>query len=148
MFSTFGYQNAYGVYQDFYGQTHAGSASAISWIGSTQLFMLTSLGIISGKLVDMGYFRQTVFIGSFLYVFWLVLIIFNLRIKESDDNSLFMLSIAHTNIYYQLFLSQGIGMGIGSGLIYIPCLTVLSHHWRARRSMAIGIVFSGMTPID
>lgn len=69
MFSTFGFQNAYGVFQDFYAQAHTGSASQISWIGSIQLFFLTSMGLISGKLVDMGYFRETFFAGSSLYVF-------------------------------------------------------------------------------
>lgn len=34
-------------------------------------------------------------------------------------------------------------MGLGGGLIYIPSLAVQSHRWRKRRSMAMGIVFSG-----
>ena len=55
-----------------------------------------------------------------------------------------MLSLAHPDQYYQLFLSQGIGMGLGSGLIYIPCLAVQSHHWRTRRALALGIVFTGI----
>ena len=69
MTATFGYQNAYGVYQDFYGLSHSASTSAISWIGSTQLFLLTSTGLFAGKLLDLGYFRQTIFAGSLLYVF-------------------------------------------------------------------------------
>ena len=69
MTATFGYQNAYGVYQDFYGLLHSASTSAISWIGSTQLFLLTSMGLFAGKLLDLGYFRQTIFAGSLLYVF-------------------------------------------------------------------------------
>ncbi|CAL1708741.1 unnamed protein product [Somion occarium] len=126
LFATFGYTNAFGVYQDFYTRSDTASASAISWIGSTQVFLLTSLGLISGKLLDHGYFRHTIFAGSVLYVF-----------------SLFMLSIADTSVYYQLFLAQGVGMGLGGGLIYIPCVAIQSHHWRARRAMAIGIVFTG-----
>ncbi|ETW76306.1 MFS monocarboxylate transporter [Heterobasidion irregulare TC 32-1] len=126
MMSTFGYTNAFGVYQDFYTRSHVASASRTSWIGSTQLFLLTATGLFAGKLVDLGYFRQTVLAGSFIYVF-----------------SLFMLSIAHPDEYYQIFLSQGIGMGLGAGLIYIPCLAIQSHHWRTHRAMAMGIVFTG-----
>lgn len=54
-----------------------------------------------------------------------------------------MLSIAHTDKWYQIFLSQGLGAGIGGGLIYIPSLAIQSHRWRRHRSLAMGIVFSG-----
>lgn len=67
MFATFGLQNAFGVFQDYYGQQHTSSASGISWIGSTQLFLMTSMGLISGKLVDRGYFRQTFLAGSIIF---------------------------------------------------------------------------------
>lgn len=56
-----------------------------------------------------------------------------------------MLSIAHTDKWYQLFLSQGLGTGIGGGLIYIPSLAVQAHRWRTHRSLAMGIVFTGMS---
>ncbi|KAI0084013.1 major facilitator superfamily domain-containing protein [Irpex rosettiformis] len=126
MAASFGVQNAYGVFQDFYTEAHTASPSSISWIGSIQLFLFTSMGIVSGKFVDRGYCRHTILIGSLLFTF-----------------SFFMLSIADTHQYYQLVLSQGVGMGLGGGLIYIPSLAVQSHRWRKRRSMAMGIVFSG-----
>lgn len=69
MFATFGLQNSFGVFQDYYGQQHSSSASGISWIGSTQLFLITSMGLVSGKLVDRGYFRHTFFAGSVIFTF-------------------------------------------------------------------------------
>ena len=54
-----------------------------------------------------------------------------------------MLSFAHTDKYYQLFLSQGVGAGIGGGLVYIPALAVQAHHWRRYRPLAMGIVITG-----
>ena len=54
-----------------------------------------------------------------------------------------MVSIADHTKYYQLYLSQGLGMGIGAGLIYVPALAVQGHHWRARRALAMGIVVCG-----
>jgi MFS family permease len=60
--------------------------------------------------------------------------------------SLFMLSLVHIDNYYQIFLSQGLGMGIGAGMIYTPAMAVQAHHWKARRSLVMGLVITG-TPI-
>lgn len=57
--------------------------------------------------------------------------------------SIFMLSLASPTQYYQLFLSQGIGMGIGAGLLYTPAMAVQAPYWRAHRARAIGIVATG-----
>ena len=54
-----------------------------------------------------------------------------------------MLSLAQPHHYYQNFLSQGVGMGIGMGLMFLPSLTVTSHYFRARRSLAMGMVIVG-----
>lgn len=66
---TFGYTNAFGVYQDAYTQEGTASSSNISWIGSTQLFLLLAMGLPAGVLLDKGYFRVTLAAGSLLYVF-------------------------------------------------------------------------------
>ena len=54
-----------------------------------------------------------------------------------------MLSLADPTKYYQLVLAQGVGMGIGSGLMFVPTMSVQAHHWRAHRSLAMGIVMTG-----
>lgn len=54
-----------------------------------------------------------------------------------------MLSLADPRQYYQLFLSQGVGMGLGAGLMFVPALSVQTHYWRKRRALAMGIVLSG-----
>ncbi|EKM50355.1 uncharacterized protein PHACADRAFT_178098 [Phanerochaete carnosa HHB-10118-sp] len=125
-FSTFGYASSFGVYQDLYTLTGMSSASNISWIGSLQLCLMFMLGILSGKLLDEGYFHHVCISGSVLYVF-----------------SMFMLSLADTSRYYQVLLSQGIGMGLGGGLVLIPAISVQAHHWKKRRSLAMGITFTG-----
>ncbi|EIM82299.1 MFS general substrate transporter [Stereum hirsutum FP-91666 SS1] len=126
LLATFGYSNSFGVYQDFYTRNGDASSSRISWIGSVQIFFLIATGIVSGKLLDAGHFKTTNIVGTVLYVF-----------------SLMMVSIAHHEKYYQIFLSQGLGMGIGAGLLYSPAVAVQAHHWRKHRSLAIGIAFSG-----
>jgi MCP family monocarboxylic acid transporter-like MFS transporter 10 len=34
-------------------------------------------------------------------------------------------------------------MGIGQGFIFIPSLTIISHHFRRRKALATGIVLTG-----
>ncbi|KAI0728962.1 major facilitator superfamily domain-containing protein [Fomitopsis betulina] len=124
--ATFGYSNSFGVYQDYYVLKGASSSSNVSWIGSLQLFFMFAVGLPAGKIFDQGYFHQILGFGSVLYVF-----------------SLFMLSLANPTKYYQLVLAQGIGMGIGSGLMFVPTISVQAHHWRVHRSLAMGIVMTG-----
>ncbi|KAG8708387.1 hypothetical protein FRC08_018925 [Ceratobasidium sp. 394] len=71
LFCTFGYLNAYGVFQDYYVREYMTNktTSVISWIGSTQLCLLFMMGLVSGKLFDMGYFHWCIGFGSLLYVF-------------------------------------------------------------------------------
>ncbi|KAJ6551902.1 MFS general substrate transporter [Mycena capillaripes] len=128
MFCGFGYASSFGVYQDFYVRTFLphSSPSAISWIGSLNIFIVLSGGFISGRLHDRGYFYYLVYGGSFLI-----------------SLSLFMLSLARPNGYYQVFLAQGVAHGIGAGMTYVPCVAVVSHHFVKRRALAMTIVASG-----
>ncbi|KAG1727502.1 major facilitator superfamily domain-containing protein [Suillus lakei] len=85
-----------------------------------------TVGLVSGSLHDRGYFYHIMVAGSFLQSF-----------------SLFMLSLSKPDQYYQIFLSQGLGMGIASGLIYIPSVAVISHHFRRRRTLVLTFVATG-----
>ncbi|OAX31165.1 MFS general substrate transporter [Rhizopogon vinicolor AM-OR11-026] len=125
---TLGYSLSFGVYQDFYTQHYLinETPSAISWIGSLSAFLMLSVGVISGSLYDGGYFYHLIIAGSLLQSF-----------------SLFMLSLAKPNQYYQIFLAQSVCSGLASGLLYIPSLAVISHHFRWKRTLAMSLVASG-----
>lgn len=127
-FCTFGVVQSFGVYQDYYTRISLKqeTPSTISWIGSVQVFFVFAIGLPAGRLFDAGYFHHCLIGGSVLYIF-----------------SIFMLSLAQPDHYYQNFLSQGVGMGIGMGLMFLPSLTVTSHYFRARRSLAMGVVIAG-----
>jgi len=84
------------------------------------------LGIVSGKLFDAGHFHSLEIAGCTLFVF-----------------SLFMLSLAKEDHYYQIFLSQGVGMGLALGLTFIPTVSITTHHFSKRRALASGISLSG-----
>ncbi|KZT33310.1 MFS general substrate transporter [Sistotremastrum suecicum HHB10207 ss-3] len=56
----------------------------------------------------------------------------------------FMLSIAKHHEYYQIFLSQGLGMGIAMGAMYASTIGILIRHFRTyHRALAIGIASTG-----
>ncbi|KAG2359029.1 major facilitator superfamily domain-containing protein [Suillus spraguei] len=127
-FCAVGYVVSFGVYQDFYTRHYLTNetASAISWIGSTAAFLMDAMGLVSGLLYDRGYFYHVVIIGSLLQSF-----------------SLFMLSLSKPDQYYQIFLSQGLGLGIASGLIHVSSFAVISHHFRQRRTLVMTFVGAG-----
>ncbi|KAJ7902706.1 MFS general substrate transporter [Mycena olivaceomarginata] len=123
-----GYFNAYGVYQDFYVREFMtnNSPAEIAWIGSCQIALQFLLGLPVGKAFDAGYFHHLMIGGSLIYCF-----------------SLWMLSLAKPNQYYIVFLTQGVGLGIGLGLTFLPALGVAAHYFSRRRGLAIGIMTLG-----
>ncbi|KAJ7171193.1 MFS general substrate transporter [Mycena filopes] len=129
MFCGFGYCSSFGVYQDFYVRTYLlhTSPAVISWIGSVNIFIVLSGGFVAGILHDRGYFYSLMYCGSLLMAL-----------------SLFMLSLARPNQFYQVFLAQGIAHGLGAGMTYVPCVAVISHHFTPRlRARAMALVAAG-----
>lgn len=125
-FCTFGNATSFGVYQDYYVQQGTATSSAISWIGSVQIALLFLVGIVSGRLFDKGYFHHVSIVGTLVFCF-----------------CLFMLSLADPTKYYQLILSQGIGMGFGGGLLMCLTVSMQAHHWDKHLCLAMGIVQAG-----
>ena len=54
-----------------------------------------------------------------------------------------MLSLVQPHHYYQNILAQGVGVGTGMGLLFLPSISVASHYFKVRRSTAMGVVLSG-----
>ncbi|KAH9475572.1 Aspyridones efflux protein apdF [Psilocybe cubensis] len=127
-FCGFGYSTSYGVFQDFYVREYLTkeSSSAIAWIGSINAFLVISGGLLAGRIYDRGHFYALLWGGSTLISF-----------------SLFMLSLTKENHYYQILLSQGFGVGIGIGMIYVPSVAILSHYFRRRRNLVMTVVAAG-----
>ncbi|KAH0828878.1 MFS general substrate transporter [Lanmaoa asiatica] len=123
---TSGTMQSFGVYQDYYTRVSLTEypTSDIAWIGQT--FFFFSGGLLSGKLFDDGWFRQLLAFGSLLYVF-----------------SSFMLSLVQPHQFYQILLSQGFGMGIAMGILFLPTLSIQAHYFKRRRALAMGVVMSG-----
>lgn len=122
-----GFTLTYGAFQAYYKSSllSSSSPSSISWIGTVQGWLLIVIGVLSGPLFDLGYFRPMLFIGNFLVVFGIM-----------------MLSLSTK--YWQVFLSQGVCMGLGAGLLYIPSLALVGIWFDRKRALAMGIVMSGI----
>ena len=125
-FNTWGLMNTFGVFQTYYesGALFVASSSSISWIGSTQSFLALFMGIVVGPIYDRGYLRALLCVGSFLVVFGLM-----------------MLSLCTE--WWQVFLAQGLCVGIGAGCLFTPCVSIMPTYFRRRLGLAQGISVAG-----
>ena len=122
--NTWGFVNSFGVFQTYYVTSLHESPSTISWIGTSQIFLLFFIGTFTGRLIDAGYFRAVFLTGSILSVL-----------------GLFMASLSTT--YWQLFLAQGLCCGLGNGCLFCPALSLLSTYFSKKRGLAIGLAATG-----
>lgn len=122
--NTWGYITTFGMFQSYYERVLPQSASAISWIGSVQVFLLFFLGTFSGRAVDAGFFRLIWAVGAVLTLI-----------------GIFMTSLC--NQFWQFFLAQGLCMGLGCGLMFCPVLSLISTYFARHRSLAVGVAATG-----
>ncbi|KZS92106.1 MFS general substrate transporter [Sistotremastrum niveocremeum HHB9708] len=128
--ATLGHITAFGVYEAYYKEIRLSqtSPSAISWIGSTQFGLMFGLSLVTGPLVDAGRFQLLLYGSTILYA-----------ICE------FTLSLTKPEKFYQVFLAQGLGMGIAMALSYTPSVIVLGYYFRTqKRALAMGIATCGV----
>ncbi|ETS75007.1 hypothetical protein PFICI_13491 [Pestalotiopsis fici W106-1] len=126
LFHTWGIVNSFGVFQTYY-ETElltTSSSSAISWIGSIQGALLMMGGIFVGPLYDAGHFRHLLIVGNFLIVL-----------------GMFMTSLCTR--YWQVLLAQGVCVGLGCAVLFLPSAAVLSQWFAKRRALALGVQSAG-----
>ncbi|KAM5536454.1 hypothetical protein V8D89_009890 [Ganoderma adspersum] len=118
--------NAWGTWQAYYEEDllRNKSSSDIAWIGSVQSALGYAPGLIAGRLFDLGHFKFPVFASSVLFV-------------------IFMFLTAECTQYWQFLLCQGFGMGITSGVFFNIGSMVLTHWFKKRLGIALGIVYTG-----
>lgn len=124
-FTIWGFISSYGVFQSYYvSNMQLGSPSAVAWIGTIQVWIVFNVGTFSGRATDAGFFRITFITGAIIACF-----------------GMFMLSLCTQ--YWQVFLAQGICVGIGFGMVFIPTLALVSTYFLKKRSIALGISVTG-----
>lgn len=124
IFTTFGFFTSFGVYQTYYENTLGIAPSTISWIGSIQVFLLFGIGTFTGRATDAGLFRPVYIAGA---MFQLVGVF----------------TMAQSTKLWQLFLSQGVCLGIANGLQFCPSMALVSTYFVKKRAFALGITALG-----
>ncbi|KIM56189.1 hypothetical protein SCLCIDRAFT_133204 [Scleroderma citrinum Foug A] len=125
-FSSFGYINTWGLYQDYYERVLLPDSgpSAIAWIGSTQYALMFIPGLFVGRLFDLGYLKLPYFIASCLLLTCVFL-------------------TAECAQYWQFFLAQGLGGGLASGILFGPAVGVIRHWFSKRSGLALRVLAVG-----
>ncbi|EPE31184.1 MFS general substrate transporter [Glarea lozoyensis ATCC 20868] len=125
-FNTWDLVNSFGVFQTFYQSDllRSRTPSNISWIGSVQTFLILVGAALVGPLFDRGYLRTLIRVGSLLVVFGTVM-------------------VSLCTEYWQLFLAQGVTVGLGLGCLFLPSVAVIAHYFVKRKSAALGVASAG-----
>ncbi|CAK5281697.1 unnamed protein product [Mycena citricolor] len=125
-FSTFGYVNAWGVFQEYYQATllRDSSPSNIAWIGSIQYSLVFVPCLLVGHVFDRGYFRAPFLCAS------VFLVIATFLVGECTQ-------------YWQFLLCQGFAVGISAGIIWGPLTAIIGHWFKRRRGLATGFLAAG-----
>ncbi|KAI1210267.1 MFS general substrate transporter [Annulohypoxylon truncatum] len=126
LFSTFGLVNCVGVFVNYYVEHPLSnySESTVSWITSLQVFMMSGLNVVMGRLYDSYGPRWLLIIGTFVYVFGMM-----------------MLSLSTE--YYQIILSQGIVSAVGMSAVFNCATNSVIGWFFKKRAAALGIMVSG-----
>lgn len=116
----------FGIYQTFYEADllRTSSPSDISWIGSIEAFALLFAGLVTGPIYDKGYAHELLLVGSFLIVLGQM-----------------MIGLCHE--YWQVFLAQGICLGIGMGCLFVSAVAILSTYFTTKLATATGLAAAG-----
>lgn len=124
LINSWGYLTSFGIFQSYYTTSLGATPSAISWIGSVQIFLVYLIGTFSGRALDAGYYHTVLACGSLLQVV-----------------AVFMTSISTQ--YWQLFLAQGICKGLGDGLVFCPTISLVATYFSRNRVVAMACAASG-----
>ncbi|KAF9363275.1 hypothetical protein BGX34_004526 [Mortierella sp. NVP85] len=129
-FIVFGTEHTFGVYQEFYSSPSAEpflrntSAQGIAMIGTLATTFTYLLGAFSGRFADRAGYRASAVLGAVIMGAGLI-------------GASFATSLSG------LYLCQGVVLGIGSSLVYLPAVSCPAHWYDRYRSIAIGIVVCG-----
>jgi len=127
-FCTIGYLFTWNAFEDYYTHHFLTDQNpiAIRFIRDFQWFLTFFLGLVSGKLADIGFFTHIVIAGSVFYTC-----------------CIFLLSVVGEEKFGLVFACQGFGMGIGMGLLFVPTATLPTRYFNRKKGLAIGIAMSG-----
>ncbi|KAF1948279.1 MFS general substrate transporter [Byssothecium circinans] len=121
-----GLPNSFGAFQTFYIKDliPEQTTSSVAWIGSIQLFLTTLGCLFGGIFIDRGYLHGLIAVGTSLELVGL-------------------LATSFSTEHWQLLLAQGFCVGLGSGLLGLLPVAVISMYFEKKRMLAVGIASTG-----
>ncbi|XP_046582563.1 monocarboxylate transporter 14-like [Haliotis rubra] len=120
----FGINLSFGVIYVFLLEYFDTKRGYTAWIGSIPTGLLSIVAPVTGVLTDKYGCRTVTLIGAVI------------------ATSGFVISSFATSIDY-LYISYGVLVGIGLGLMYLPSKVIVNQYMKKRRSLANGICSSG-----
>ncbi|KAF3761911.1 hypothetical protein M406DRAFT_64984 [Cryphonectria parasitica EP155] len=120
----FGYFSSFGLFESHWVEVLHSTDSDVAWVGSLSLFLLFMLGSLSGPLMDRGHFRSIVIVGCSFQI-------------------LGAFTTSAVTSYWQLILAQGLVQGIGNGLLFTPCVALVSLYFTKNRAFALSLAACG-----
>lgn len=88
------------------------------------MFLLNFIGFFSGRFVDLGYLRHSLFAGCTLQV-------------------LGVFATAFSTQYWQIMLAQGVCSGLGHGFLFAPVVSILPTYFKKNRAFAVSLATCG-----
>ncbi|KAK7686188.1 hypothetical protein QCA50_010408 [Cerrena zonata] len=124
-----GFGFSYGIFQDYYTSHppfNTQSPIAVAAVGTTALAIQYGEGLLLSLFLQRypDLLKATMWVGLALSTICLFLSSFVSQI-------------------WSLILLQGVGFGIGGGMLYMPVINLLSEWFVQRRGLAGGIIFAG-----
>ncbi|KIK46495.1 hypothetical protein CY34DRAFT_9635 [Suillus luteus UH-Slu-Lm8-n1] len=127
-FSTFGFSTSWGVFQAYYEENlllHTPPSTMSSMDRFYTGYALAYLpSLATGRLFDLGYFKIPFFAASCVLVACTFL-------------------IAECTQFWQLFLTQGVGLGMSCGFLFSPAIVSVSQWFSKRRGLALSTTALG-----
>ncbi|MGQ0793203.1 MAG: MFS transporter [Deltaproteobacteria bacterium] len=116
---------SFGVFLPYLNEGFGFSRAEGSSVYSVRSVVFALSLIITGRLVDRYDPRAVIFGGGLIAV-------------------LGMLLSGFATVPWHLYVTYGVMVGLGDGVLYIPCVAVVSRWFAKKRALAIGIVTTGV----
>ncbi|GMM29485.1 hypothetical protein DAMA08_022300 [Martiniozyma asiatica (nom. inval.)] len=125
MAMSFGMCNSYGVYQSYYELKYPHvSSNVLSIIGSLQAALTFLMALPSTILMNYIGPQAVVLIGGLLSI-------------------LGFMFLSITNEIWQIFITQGLMFGMGSGIMYVHSTGVTFQYFEKKKALAQGVITGG-----
>mmetsp|Transcript_26426 Transcript_26426/g.43275 ORF Transcript_26426/g.43275 Transcript_26426/m.43275 type:complete len:568 (+) Transcript_26426:118-1821(+) len=123
-FVVLGIQYTFGLFVVPYISTFGSGKGAVSFAGSLASFIWLASGALTGRFADSNGYRLSVHIGCVIIAL------------------AYGLASLSTQLWH-IYLTQGVLGGLGSSLVYFPCIAVVNQWFVKRRGFAVGVAVSG-----